>query len=180
MATQRPTFIIQNCPAESAGTTRDYLRLRQRPFREIVTYQGGALPDPDDIGAVINLGCPHPAARYHEHQYLKDLFSFVRQVAEKDLPYLGLCFGGQILALALGAEVTANPVKEIGVNDIRLTESGLRDPLFRGFDRSFQVFHWHGDSFGVPATARLLAYGEDCHNQVFVSGRVYAMIFHLE
>ena len=180
MTTDKPTLIIQNCPVESAGTTRDYLRLKQKPFLEIHTYRGETLPDPDTVGAVINLGCPHPAARYHEHEHLKDLFSFVHLVTKKNHPYLGLCFGGQILALTLGAAVTANPVKEIGVYHVSLTEQGSRDPLFRGFDNSFQVFHWHNDTFTVPASAGLLARGEDGSNQVFVDGRAYAMIFHLE
>jgi GMP synthase (glutamine-hydrolysing) len=176
----KPVLVIQNCAAESAGTIVDYLSSRTMPFSLVRSYEGVPLPATDEISAVINLGCPYSVTTYQNHQFLKDLFNFVSTTVRTDTPYLGICFGGQMLARVLGAEVRPNKVKEIGTSTVRLTDGGKSDPLFDSFDSSFPVFQWHSDTFKIPFGAAQLAEGDLCANQAFRTGRQVALQFHLE
>ncbi|UCD63172.1 MAG: type 1 glutamine amidotransferase [Candidatus Zixiibacteriota bacterium] len=144
------------------------------------TYRDRPWPDPDSFRAVISLGCPHPANRYHEAGWLRNLHQLVEKTVKLELPYLGICFGGQILALVLGADVAPNHKREIGTYRVRLTEAGTTDPLLDGFPPAFKVFHWHNDTFGIPVGAYRLVEGDDCPNQAFRYGRAAALQFHLE
>lgn len=176
----KPILIVQNCEFETAGTTVEYVRERKMPFMLVHSYAGHALPDPSDISALIVMGCPESVTRLDEFDYLKRLFQFVSAGVRLDLPYLGICFGGQLLAKVLGAEVNPNPVKEIGTCSVRLTDAGKNDSLFAGFDNIFDVFQWHGDTFKVPFGAKLLVEGDDCKNQAFRKGNLVGIQFHLE
>jgi GMP synthase (glutamine-hydrolysing) len=176
----KPVLIVQNCEAESSGSIPDYLRRRQIPYTILHSYLRQPFPATSELQAVINLGSPLSVTTYQEHDFLRDLYGFTSEVVRADLPYFGICFGGQFLAKVLGARVERNPVKEIGLYDIRLTEAGANDPLFEGFATPFPAIHWHSDTFRVPFGAQLLAEGDDCKNQAFRSGRFIALQFHPE
>ena len=61
-----------------------------------------------------------------------------------------------------------------------MTAAGRLDALFQGFPGSFPVFHWHSDTFAIPAGAAWLALGPGCPHQAFRHGRVAGLQFHLE
>jgi GMP synthase (glutamine-hydrolysing) len=176
----KPVCIIQNCEVETAGTIFDYLDARRRPCLIVPTYKTQIYPSLDMIEAVINLGCPISMTSYREHEFLKGVYAFVAQVVRANKPYLGICFGAQMLAHVLGAKVAHNSVKEIGTYRVRLTPEGAKDSLLAGFNETFEVFHWHGDTFTVPFGAQLLVEGGDCRNQAFRKGNLVGLQFHLE
>lgn len=176
----KPVLIVQNCEAESAGLIIDYLSSKHIPFVELHSYRGDSYPNTDEIGSVICLGCPCSVNDYQQHDYLKQLYAFVSEITREDLPYLGICFGGQLLARVLGAKVERNKVKEIGTYTVRLTADGLADPVVSHLGHEFPVVQWHSDTFRVPFGRKLLAEGNDCRNQLFNNGKQFAMQFHLE
>jgi GMP synthase (glutamine-hydrolysing) len=176
----KPVLIIQNCEAESAGTIIDYLSDRQIPFQEIHSYRGEPLPEPARFSAVVCQGCPISVREDEQHRFLRDLRTIVAQVIRADMPYLGICYGGQLLAKLLGTRIEPSRVKEIGVYTVRLTEEGKSDPVFGVLGNSFPVVLWHGDTFGIPFGCRLLVEGTECVNQAFRHGRQVALLFHLE
>ena len=98
----------------------------------------------------------------------------------KDIPVLGICFGGQLLARVLGADVFRNRVREIGQYRVKLTDAGRNDRLFAGLGPELDVFHWHADTFTIPHGATLLATGETCANQAFRKNNAVAVQFHIE
>lgn len=95
---------------------------------------------------------------------------------------LGICFGAQLLAEALGGTVSANHHKEIGWFDVDLTEAGRSSFLFRGIPDRFTTFHWHSDCFTMPPGCTRLALSEATHNQAFLSATkpVAGLQFHPE
>ncbi|HOZ06797.1 MAG TPA: type 1 glutamine amidotransferase [candidate division Zixibacteria bacterium] len=155
-------------------------RLSSHSVMLVKAYEGEALPDPDAIEGGICLGCPHSAARYHEHVYLKALFAWLARVVREDRPYLGICFGGQLLARVLGAPVEEGNAREIGTYMAKLTEAGAADPLFAGFPREFAMFHWHNDTFRTPFGGVHLAEDEVWAHQAFRRNRQVGLQFHLE
>jgi len=160
--------IIQNWAAEPAGTVADYLDENNLPYEVVRAYDGAPMPD---ISA---------CDIYNEFEFLKNLYAFIAAGVRHDLPLLGICLGGQMLAKVLGAQVVKNDVREIGLYRACLTEAGKADPIFAGFDDEFDVFHWHNDTFAIPYGATLLAEEETCRNQAFRKGNAVALQFHLE
>jgi len=64
---------------------------------------------------------------------------------------------------------------------VTFSDAAGRDTLFKGLDGPETIFHWHGETFDLPAGAELLASSAICRNQAFRFGdRVYGLRFHLE
>ncbi len=176
----KPILIIQNCAIESAGTILDYFNQNGISYTVFHSYNNNDFPDVENFEAVINLGCPHSVTEYQQHQFLQKLYSYVANIVRIDKPYLGICFGAQILAKVLGASVVPNNVKEIGTYKIALTKDGIKDSLFQNIPAQFQAFQWHGDRFKIPFGAALLATSTDCPNQAFRKNRAVGIQFHFE
>ncbi len=106
---------------------------------------------------------------------------WIREAVAADLPVLGICLGSQLLAAALGANVSAGEKKEIGWYTVQLTDAALSDPVFSLCRHEEIVFQWHGCTFDLPAGAVRLASSRLFPNQAFRYGRaVYGLQFHLE
>jgi len=69
----------------------------------------------------------------------------------------------------------------VGWGDVRLHARGASDPVLRGLPAEISVLHWHGDTFDLPARARLLASTATCQSQAFQLGtRAFGLQFHCE
>lgn len=179
--TARPLVIIENDPQVPPGLVAEVLGEHGISFRLVRVHAGEPLPERDDVAAVIVLGGVMGVGETETFPYLVPVKGFVRECAETDVPFLGICLGGQLLAEALGAAVTANCCGEKGICGVALAGEGMRDPLFRGIPGEFTSFQWHNDSFGLPQGAALLAVSPTCSQQAIRYGRrVYGLQFHPE
>jgi len=144
--------------------------------------QGAFLPAAlTGFNALIILGGPMNVYEEDSYPYLRQVDHLIKQALQKDLPVLGACLGGQLIAKALGAPVTCNPIQEIGWYQMRLTAEGIKSPFFKDLPGEFPVFNWHSDTFALPGGASHLAATSDCVNQAFSYGpHVLAVQFHLE
>lgn len=98
---------------------------------------------------------------------------------EAELPTLGVCFGAQMIAAALGAKVFAGPVKEVGFHPIRIHDHAMDSPLRHLVD--VPILHWHGDTFTLPEGVELLASSHAYDHQAFRrGGNLLAVQFHAE
>jgi GMP synthase - Glutamine amidotransferase domain len=130
---------------------------------------------------LVLLGGPMNVDQIEHHPHLQHEVDMIREAVDLGMPVLGICLGSQLIARALGAEVKPNPKKEIGWHEVRLTEAGTSDPVLRHFQASERIFHWHGDTFDIPAGATHLAESAGCRNQAFRFGeKIYGLQFHLE
>lgn len=103
----------------------------------------------------------------------------ILQALYKDIPIIGHCLGGQLMAKALGGTITKSPKPEIGWQPIKYKPSTEAMSWF-GTDPTDTVIHWHYDMFSLPEGANLLASSEACPNQAFSYGKHLAMQFHIE
>lgn len=158
---------------EAAGWEID-LRVMDRP--------GSVLPDNlNTYQSLVILGGPMSANEEGMYPHMKKVLLLVQEAYARDLPTLGSCLGGQLMAKSLGASVIHNPVKEIGWFKLRLTADGLKAPLFEGISEELPVFHWHEDTFSLPSCSTLLASTQTCVNQAGSFGsNSFALQFHLE
>ena len=173
-------LLVQNCEVEGFGLYERHLRSRGIEHAVHRAYRGEAFPDLDGYDLFIASGTPLSANAVGEHGFLRDEWALLERVARSGRPFLGICFGAQLMARVLGAEVRRSPVREIGGAEVVLTPKGMESPLLMGFPTRFPVFEWHGDTFDVPHGAQLLARGAACPNQAFGRGNVLGLQFHLE
>jgi GMP synthase (glutamine-hydrolysing) len=125
------------------------------------------------MGGPMSVNDPLPWLRQEER--------YITRAIGSGVPVLGICLGAQLLAKSLGATVQPMGHKEIGWYPIRFTEAGLADPLFQGLPREQTFFHWHGDTFDLPAGSDRLAESDRCGNQAFrVGSTLYGLQFHPE
>jgi GMP synthase (glutamine-hydrolysing) len=111
--------------------------------------------------------------------YLRNAEQLIAQAMACDIPVLGHCLGGQLMARALGAKVGASPAPEIGWQRIECTDSPERRDWF-GAEPPQHVFHWHYEAFDLPRQAVALASSPACPHQAFAIGKHLALQFHVE
>ncbi len=174
--------IIKHVREEGPGILGECFREGGRETGTIDLYAGDVFPeDLDTVAAVVMLGGPMNVYEEKKYPFLAPEDAFIKRVLAKDIPFLGICLGAQLLAKACGAGVTKAFRKEVGWNEVAFTADGKRDPLFRGLPAILPVFQWHEDTFSIPEGAFLLATGDDCRNQAFrVGNAAYGLQFHVE
>jgi GMP synthase-like glutamine amidotransferase len=126
--------------------------------------------DPRDYDLIIPLGSEF-AAYDDTIPWIEREKKLLRGAVDADVPVLGLCFGGQLLARILGGRCYRANGSEIGWLPVR-----TKDPAFVPEGPWFQ---WHFDTFAVPPGARLLARTPLCP-QAFALGTSIGLQFHPE
>ena len=128
---------------------------------------------------VIVMGGPMGVYEQDAHPWLRDEVDGLAARINSGGPTLGICLGSQLIAAALGAEVFAGPVKEVGFAPVRLLAEADPSPLRHLAE--VPLLHWHGDSFTLPPGVERLAETEAYANQAFRRGRnLLAVQFHPE
>ena len=126
--------------------------------------------DPSDYDLIVSLGSEY-AAFDDTKPFVPREAALMKEAVEEDVPVLGLCFGGQMLARVLGGEVSRGTETEIGWLPVE-----SRDPELVPNGPWFQ---WHFDTFTVPPGADLIA-ESPAGPQAFVKGRSLGLQFHPE
>ena len=170
--------VLQHVPFEDIGSMALWLAERGVDVSYTRFFENAALPSLNGIDLIIAMGGPMSVNDESTLPWLQPEKLFVREAVMKGLPVLGVCFGAQLIASALGARVYRNTQKEIGWFPIEATPSVPN--TFR-FPDICPVFHWHGETFDLPSGATCLAKSAACENQAFQIGeRVIGLQFHLE
>jgi GMP synthase (glutamine-hydrolysing) len=110
---------------------------------------------------------------YEDRPWIKELLERVREIHRREIPLIGVCFGHQALALALGGEVELNPKGwDIGLREITLTDAAKGLPAFKGVPNPTRILVSHMDVVTrLPDQAVRLAYSERTEFEMFVIGR---------
>ncbi len=125
----------------------------------------GRLPEsPDKCDAWICTGSKYSV--YEQHDWLSRLSSFIRGIQGSDKPFVGICFGHQLLAHALGGEV-AKAAQGWGVGVLPV-EVLKEEPWMEPARREVRIQHMHQDQVErLPEAAALLGSGEHCEVALF-------------
>jgi len=143
--------------------------------------EGEPRPSLDGVSGVVLFGSSFNVEHANEHGFIKDARELTLEAIDRGVPYLGICFGAQMLAWSLDAEVTKAPVREIGFEPIRPAAAAAGDPLLSHYADGDHVFQWHMDTFRLPEGATLLATGDDVPHQAYrVGGHTWGVQWHFE
>lgn len=175
-------LVLQNADCENLGTFESAIKNKGIGYQYKHLYNFEKVPfDLKGYSGLIILGGPMNVYETKKYPFLVDEERIINEAIKKDIPTLGICLGAQLIAKAAGAKVFAGKKKEIGWYPIVLTESGMNDSLFAGFEKEITVFQWHGDTFDLPLYAKRLAGSELFPNQAFRIGKkIVGLQFHLE
>lgn len=172
---------LQHVPFEALGSMESHLRSRGHQLASTHLYLGQPLPDPEAFDWLIVMGGPMGVHDTSPFPWLKAEKKFLARAMQHGKTVLGICLGAQLIADVLGAPVRKNEYREIGWFPVIPAEEAAGTLLAGALPRPFEAFHWHGDTFELPAGATLLASSEACRNQGFiVDNRIVALQFHLE
>lgn len=173
--------VLQHVPHEGPGTIAEWAADRGHDLDVTHLYDDEPLPTVEDVDWLVVLGGPMGVGDEHRHPYLVDETELIARAITTGKPVLGICLGAQLIADALGAEVSEHRSTEIGWYPVEARHRAADTLLGEALPEEFVPLHWHGDSFEVPEDATLAFASEACTNQAFVyDDRVVGLQFHLE
>lgn len=174
----KPILILQHMSSDGPGHLQTWLRQRGLAYEVRDSQAGQAFPaSMAGYGALAVLGGAMSAN--DDLPTLRRAEALILQAMADGLPVIGHCLGGQLMARALGAKVSASPAPEIGWQPLQVRDTPQARQWF-GDEPSHTVMHWHYESFGLPPGAHWLASSSACPHQAFAIGPHLAMQFHIE
>jgi GMP synthase (glutamine-hydrolysing) len=176
------TFAIE---AQRLGDFEDWVRrgLGDVPCHvAVVNAEGGeVLPAPELCAGAIVTG---------SHAMVTDnlpwsaaIGRWIMELIAARLPFLGICYGHQLLGRAAGGEVGYHPRgREVGTVSIELTPEGEHDPLFDAIPARFAAHATHAQSvLRLPDGAvHLACNGFEPHHAFRVGESAWGVQFHPE
>lgn len=163
-------------PARIAAASSRTAAIRARRYRP----HQGTLPAIDEVDALVVTGST--AHVYDEAPWMRRTTSFLRRALDSGVPVLGVCFGHQLLATALGGTVERLDESAVGYRSIRLESAGTDSRLFDGVPGTFLAFDWHADHVStLPPDAEILGMS-DASIQAFAAQEhpAFGIQFHPE
>ena len=143
--------------------------------------KGSALPGYSDLAAVIIPGS-HDCVT-EQLDWSESVAAWIPGVIERGIPILGICYGHQLMAHALGGRVADNPNGlEIGTVNMQLTKEAIRDRLLSGLADSMKIIASHRQTvMELPDNAKVLATSKmDSHMAVAMAENAWGVQFHPE
>jgi len=157
------------------------MSLEDGTWTSVNVQAGEALPDPTAYAGGVITGSHDMVT--DALPWIADTEAWIRSAVEAGLPLLGICFGHQLMAHALGGLADYHPDGvEIGTADITRTRASAEDPLFRGLPEVFPGHVTHSQTARkLPEDAALLATGSHDPHQAFrVGDHAWGVQFHPE
>lgn len=154
--------------------------LPEQIFKIYDLTKGEILPHPIEYIAAFITG-----SHYNVNQrlpWIKQLQNWIITARYVQLPVLGICFGHQIIASALGGKVTKiNPVPQLGKSTILIEKNHIDNPLFKGIGGEFESYVSHG--WEVTETGpgtEILAKDLKGHIMAIQTDKIFGIQFHPE
>lgn len=170
--------VFQHASFEGIGAVADWLHARSAEVTFTRFFESAELPALEGLDLLVVMGGPMSATDEAGFPWLADEKRFIAQAIAREVPVLGICLGAQLVAAALGARVYRGKHLEIGWFPVTKRET---DAEVFPFPARALTFHWHGDTFDIPAGAVRLASSEAFENQAFQFGRrTIALQCHFE
>jgi GMP synthase-like glutamine amidotransferase len=173
----KPIAIFRHSLGEGPAYFATFLDAHSVPWRLIKVDAGEAVPAvAEDFAGLCFMG--GPMSVNDDLPWLPPTLDLIRRAVAENVPVIGHCLGGQLMAKALGGAVTKHPVKELGWGEVEAVDPAA--VAWLGDLQRFEAFHWHGETFSMPAGATRLLKSRFCDNQAFALGPHLGMQCHVE
>lgn len=162
--------VLEHDPDVPAWLLADWAQSRGHRLDVVAVRHLRRWPEYDEVEAVVSLGS-EASAHASSDPWIVDEVEFLAAAHDRAIPILGICFGGQTLARALGGMVAPAPRAEVTWREIESLDPELITPG--------PWVLWHEDLFTLPPGGRLLA-GRDTEAIAFACGTSVGLQFHPE
>ena len=171
---------LQHVPFEALGHIAPWARRHGHALSPSRLYTDDALPAVDDFDWLIVMGGPMGVYEADQYPHVAAEIALIEAAIAAGRRVLGICLGAQMIAAALGARVFASGRREIGWFPVEAVADS-ESPFATDLPAPLTLFHWHGDTFDLPAGARHIARSAQFEQQAFSYGeRVLAVQCHPE
>lgn len=175
----KPVGIFRHFRTEGPGYFAIYLERCGLPWRLIRIDAGDPVPvEASQFSGIAFMG--GPMSVNDPLPWIATVTRLIQHAVALNVPVIGHCLGGQLMAKALGATVTRSQAKEIGWGEVHVASVPAASSWFGSGLTRFTTFHWHGETFSVPPGAVALLSSPLCENQAFAFGKHFAMQCHVE
>lgn len=174
--------ILQHVPFEGPGMIETWSKSNHFQITKTEFFQNSwTLPQPEEFDLLVIMGGPMGVNDQTRFPWLGEEKRFIEKAVNNDKKIIGICLGAQLIASVLGARVYKNKHREIGWFNVQtVTGSDYRSWLM-GIPQRFSAFHWHGDTFELPAQCHRIFRSDGCEQQGFVMDtQILGLQFHLE
>ncbi|WP_143305244.1 type 1 glutamine amidotransferase [Chitinophaga vietnamensis] len=173
---------FQHVPFEGLACIEDWIKQEGHRLTGTRWYEATADTAPlVDADWLIIMGGPMGVYEADQYPWMAGEITLIREAIQQNKKVLGICLGSQLLAAALGAKVYPHTQIELGIYPIDFTFQDNAAPLIDVLPQHMDTFHFHGDTFDIPANATRFAASSACNNQAFIYGdRVIGLQFHME
>ena len=176
-------LVIQHLDVEHPGVFRKFLQEDGIDWVTIELDQGDAIPDLSDYDGLWVMGGPMDVWEEEQYPWLKAEKAAIREaVVDRQLPFLGVCLGHQLLADALGGEVGPALAPEVGIYEVEKTVAGKQSPFLTDLPNTMKCLQWHGAEVKQPPKgASVLATSPTCQIQALSFGeKALSTQYHTE
>lgn len=178
----KPILLVRNDAYETFGIATSALGHAGVP---VLVYDAvsGEMERPalEEVSGVVMFGSSYNVEHADEQPFIKELRDLTLEALDRRTPFLGVCFGAQVLAWSLDAPVLKAPAREVGFEPLRPQPAAARDPLLSHYADGDHAFQWHMDTFELPSGAQLLVTGDTVRNQAYRLGeRTWGVQWHFE
>jgi GMP synthase-like glutamine amidotransferase len=182
-AVDLPVLVIENDATDPVGRLGDWLREAGATLDIRSGPAGEELPrDLDGFGGLVVMGGAQSAYDDQRAPWLPQVRALLALAVQQELATLGVCLGGQLLAVATGGRVERAESPEYGAQLIAKRQAAVEDVLFKEMPITPDVLQWHVDAITqLPPRAVLLASSPGCEVQAFrVGRRAWGLQCHIE
>ncbi len=178
-------LVIQNEIDDPVALVGQWINEVGVDLEVIHAYRGESVPAalPAQYSGAITMGGYMGANDDIEFPWLIPARSLMKDLVANDIPFFGICLGGQLLATAVDGKVGPTPTPEIGVVSFHVTADAAQDAVFGKLaGKEVIAAEWHKDYItDLPDEAVVLAGNDACPVQAFRIGQnVYGVQFHPE
>lgn len=161
-------LILQNDSEAPSGFFGSWIDARGHDGDVVCHETAALLPDAREYGAIVSLGSDE-SVHASRKPWVREHVDYLRRARDARVPILGICFGAQALAAAIGGAVYALPQTEMFWGSPSHQELAFGGPWLT----------WHRDSFTLPPDADVLARSPECI-QAYRQGPNVGVQFHPE
>lgn len=173
--------VIQHASFEGPAYIQKWALKNSCPLTITRLYQNERLPALDSLDLLVLMGGPMSVNDTSSYTWIEHELAFINKAIQKNKAILGICLGAQLIAKAIGGEVIPGRHPEIGWFPIWFNKKQLPNGLQTSVPEALTTFHWHGETFSLPADAFVFASSRETKNQGFIYGdRIIGLQFHPE
>ena len=175
-------LVFKHMECQNPGYFRQLSPLYDIDFHEVDLHANDDIPEPTDFDGLWVMGGSMDVWEEQKYPWISTEKQAIKRAIDVELPFLGICFGHQLLAEVTGSTISSSKESEVGICTVQKTEDGHKHPLLNNLHSQT---NWIGIHFSeisqLSKDTKVLAHNNACSHQIIAVGeRAFGCQFHPE